>query len=252
MGTWGYGILQNDSAQDGIGDLARTIEDDVAGLADRPATVEAAARAGAAVGLLLQFSEYSLNPESEASAGIRRGLKAQEPAFDALPGKAGSILRGVLEGTHPGLEDRLADLDERVVEALIGPAEEEREFPTQRAFGRREPDLFAHPEAARYAQEVAERCAGLVDEDFEDDEIVDDLCRESTAIGPLGLLLLIEPCRLDPDRVEAWRERAAEGFATMEEDLADEDPDGELEFYAVYRACLDKALAVAAEKAAAG
>ena len=49
MGAWGYGILQNDPAQDSICEVAIRIEADVAGLSIE-CNEENAAKAGAAIG----------------------------------------------------------------------------------------------------------------------------------------------------------------------------------------------------------
>jgi hypothetical protein len=55
MGAWGYGILQNDAAQDSMCEVARRIESDIASLSDSGSEKNAASL-GAATGLLLQFS----------------------------------------------------------------------------------------------------------------------------------------------------------------------------------------------------
>jgi hypothetical protein len=44
MGAWGYGTLQNDTAQDGISEVARRIEEDIASLAAFPANPAATNR----------------------------------------------------------------------------------------------------------------------------------------------------------------------------------------------------------------
>ncbi|MEM7012061.1 MAG: hypothetical protein AAF585_11315, partial [Verrucomicrobiota bacterium] len=70
MGAWGYGILENDAAQDGLNDVAWPIHEDVAALSKQTATLESAAKLGAAVGLLMQWSPYSFNPENSFFATL--------------------------------------------------------------------------------------------------------------------------------------------------------------------------------------
>jgi hypothetical protein len=100
MGAWGHGILQNDTAQDGLVAVGDRLIELLAEFADTPG-VDWAAKAGAAVGLLLQFSPHAFDPESPDHPVLIKTLTACKPHFSELPGKAGSILEAILKGLGP-------------------------------------------------------------------------------------------------------------------------------------------------------
>jgi hypothetical protein len=77
MGAWGYGILQNDTAQDGLYEVAHEVEEAVG---EWMIGSEAnAARLGAAVGILLQFSPYSFESENPFVVRLTEALRANQP-----------------------------------------------------------------------------------------------------------------------------------------------------------------------------
>ena len=117
----------------------------------------------------------------------------------------------------------------------------------ERTFGYREPALFADPDAARYVQEVADRLASNIDSGIADDGMVADPCREADFIAALGVLLILEPCWIDPDRFAAWRAR----FRKVQAEAEPGDPD-ESEFDAAYSACLEQALQIGIDRFSMG
>ncbi len=247
MGAWGYGILQSDTAQDGISALNHMVQEEIRKLPEEPSEASAA-RLGAMVGLLLQSSHYSFDPENTFSADLAKILHRHEPFFSALPGNAALILRAVLEGKGQELANRPAKLDPRLEEALHH--EVGFEFAVQRDFGQREPDLFAHPEAAAYVQEYADQCADWIDEEFDDEEIVGDFSREGEGcMGGLAMLLLVEPCRVEPVRILAWREKARDAAEESEAELTGtEYEEEELGFQRPFMKNLERAFELALEK----
>jgi hypothetical protein len=242
VGAWGAGILQNDTAQDGIVEMTHTVGEDVARLGRQRPTEKGAAQLGAAVGLLLQFSWYSFAPDNDESRTLIDALDHTKGAWSPLPLRARTVLRRVLIGRGVELAARPARLGRKLRYGLFEDELERQDgHPMQRVFGRREPTLFEHPEAAGYAQKFADRCVRRVDEDFSDPDLVEDLAREAEGMGAFALLLLIEPCRVRPQKVAGWRKKADRAFARIRKECADNDSESwqqELEFYEDYHKCL--------------
>jgi hypothetical protein len=244
MGAWGHGILQNDGVQDELCGVFDGIADDVRKLSRRRPDEKVAARAGAAVGMLLQLSAgYWLSEERERSGpAIRAVLERQRPAFDKLPPAAAVILTDVLEGKGPELAHRKAPADERLARAFYGNRQDG--FPMERQHGLREPSLFEHPEAARYVQEVADRLVKQLDRGFAAGaDVLADLAREGDFLAALAVLLVIAPCRVDPDKFASWRARFRAALA----ESGDADPD-EADFVRAYNACVELAFTLGIEK----
>jgi hypothetical protein len=243
MGAWGYGILQNDAAQDDLCEVIEGIHGDVIALRKEPTNSKTVARLGAGVGLLLQLSAgYWFSEEGEHWAPLREVLAQHQSGFAAVSPEVDRILADVLAGKGGELAARDAPPDTRLSGALF--ATDAKHFPMERTFSYREPALFADPEAARYVQEVADRLMKKVDEGFADDEIVEDLSREADFMAALGVLLVLEPCRIDPDHFASWRTRFREVKAE-----ADEQSDPlELEFDERYTACLEQTFQIGIDR----
>jgi hypothetical protein len=222
MGAWGYGILQNDDSQDGLAALIHVIEDEIVRLAAWRRDERSTARLGAMIGLLLQMASwYSFDPEKEVSRTIHSALERHEPLFGVLPRRARTLLLAVLEGKGKELTARPGKLNRSVRRALF--ATDSDGFPMERVFAKREPSLFEHREAARYVQEFADHCVSVIDEDFADESIVDDLSRESTGMGAFGTLLVLEPCHVKPSKFVAWRKRWHTVLAAHDEEFEPDD-----------------------------
>ncbi len=233
MGTWDEGLLDNDAAHDGLGDLREEICEDVERLGAAKPTASSTAKLGAAVGVLLQLSPHALGLETESGPTIVAAVKAHAAGLARLPAPARKVLEQVMAGEGKALAERPAKLGSRAL-ALLCSARGARV-----PFGPRVPSLFAAKPAAAYAQEVARRCVEAVDEDFSEEELWSDLCREASGLGCLAFLLVLEPCRVPPRKLERWRRCAKQGLALLEA-----EPDDELDFHRKFYANLDGVLAL--------
>ena len=192
MGTWGTGLLDGDSQLDAIGEITDEIEAAVAALADEPASEESAGRLAGGLALLIQISGYSFESE-EVWPRLHRALRQQASAFDALGPEAAALLRRLDAGEGAQIADgsggRAGELLKAVGDYLDGPTE---------------PALLASSAAAELVQQMAERCARMLDAELIEG---DDLYEMAGPLGLFGLLLLLPPCRVDPARLKTWSER---------------------------------------------
>jgi len=205
MGAWGYVVLQNDAAQDSLCDVAHWIEHDLVGFAANPSE-ENAARLGAAIGLLLQWSPYTFAPENEnVYPNLIKALKANQEGTKSLPGKSPEILEQIRLGEGSNLAQRPGVYDAAIDVALLG-AEKPNAFPMEKAFALREDELFLHKAAREYVQDLAEKIVNAVVEGFDESEdVISDLSRESEVMGAFGLVLILEPIQIDPLLFKEWK-----------------------------------------------
>jgi hypothetical protein len=246
MGAWGHGLLQNDDAQDGLGEIHDDIESDITKLARRRPDETMAARLAAGIGLLLHLNAwYSFNPENAFYDNLQAALARQEEAFDLLPKRAGVILRHLREHPEKGAElvARTGPLDKQLQFAFFAKG---KGFSMERRMGKREPALFEHPESAAYVQKLADRLLRVVTAGFRKRGLVQDLYREAgPIIASLATLLVIEPCQVNPQRLrDCWDLYRA---ANAGIDHGDEE-----EFDRSYRACLRTALEAGISRFSAG
>jgi hypothetical protein len=232
MGTWDDGLLDNDTALDGLGDLKHTIVADIVAFGAMKPTATSTAKLGAAVGILLQLSAYDFGLETETGPKIATAVKAHGGQIAKLPSAARKVLEAVGGGQGATLAGRPAKMSARQIAIL-------RKDASRAPFGKREPSLFASKAAPAYVQQVARRCIAMVDDDFRDKGNWSDLCREGMGIGCLGVLLVLEPCSVPSAKLERWRRAAKKGITTLREDA-----DDELDFHEGYYANLDAALAL--------
>jgi hypothetical protein len=229
MGAWGRGLLQNDDTQDALVDVLHGVANDLSKLRRRRANEAVAARAGAAVGVLLQLSAgYWFSAENDRDWPIiRTVLERQRPAFDELPAAAARLLTEVLEGKGSDLAGRDGPPNEPLALALYGNRREG--FLVERPFGLREPSPFEHPEAARYVQQVADRLVKQADKGFNDDDALNDISTDGgDAVVAVTVLLVLEPCRVDPERFASWRARFRAALAELTADGPLDDYETEL------------------------
>ena len=109
---------------------------------------------------------------------------------------------------------RPGKLDPEIDKALHSDRNEG--FIMQKRFSVCEDDLFKHPDAMEYLREITDRIVEEVDEGFADEELVSDPSREAYFIGPFGLLLVLPHCRVDPAKLQQWRDRFREVWGNME------------------------------------
>jgi hypothetical protein len=238
MGTWGRGILQNDTSQDGLCGVIHGIFDDVVALGKKRATKKNMGRLAAGVGLLLQLSaNYWFQADSPHGPRLVEVLEKYRSLFATLSPEAARLLTDVLDGKGVELSCRDAPPDARLGRALF--ATDSRGFPMERTFSVREAALFEHPEASAFVQAVADRLVAQLDEGFADDTVVSDPCREADFIAALAVLLVIEPCEVDADHFASWRAR----FRAAQGDYGDE-----ADFCLAYNENLEMAFQIGIEK----
>lgn len=231
MGTWDHGLLDNDTAFDGLGELSETIVEDIVGLGESKPGASTTAKLGAAVGVLLQLKSYPFGLDTESGPRIVRAVAAHAGTIAKLPLAAKKVLGAVAEGKGAELAERpgkVAKSIGKLLHAGSGSA----------PFGKREASLFEGPAAEAYVQSVAKRCIESIGEDFEDEDTVTDLCREGINVGMLAALFVLEPCKVSVAKLEAFRKKARKGLAFLEK-----EPDDEIDFHRKYYANLDKLLA---------
>lgn len=226
MGTWDDGILDNDSASDGLLDLAHGVVTDIEGLGAGKTTLAATSRLGGAVGVLLQLSPYQFS--GERGAVVTSAVQAHAASILRFPPPFRRVLQAVAAGEGEALAERRAKLPARQLKLLHAEA-------TASPFGKREPALFAGDSAQAYVQQVARRCVKMVDDDFADESNWSDLCREASGLGGLAALLVLAPCKVSPLKLAGWQRKARRGLATLEADA-----DEELPFQRKYHAKLDR------------
>jgi hypothetical protein len=232
MGTWDDGILDNDTALDGLGELEVGIASDIERLGASKPSAASTAKLGAAVGVLLQLSSYDFGLDTDHGPAIVSAVKAHAKTIAKLPPAARKVLDAVAAGEGKALGDRPAKMTAKQIRLLNADAKESR-------FGKREASLFASPPAAAYVQEVAKRCVEMIDGDFEDADNWSDLCREGLGLGCLAALMILEPCKVSPAKVARWRRSAKKGIALLEKER-----DEELAFHRGYYRNLDGVLAI--------
>jgi hypothetical protein len=233
MGAWGHGLLQNDSAQDAFLGVMDDVEADISKLARRRPSEAMAGRLAGAVGLLLHLESWcSFHPEHDFSQTLAAVLTRHEPAFNFLPSRAAEVLRELMAGKWKELVHRPGKLDKTLAMSLFGTGEG---FPMERGFGLREPAMSEHPDSARYVQEVADRLARKVRTDFRKRGVLRELYEEGAdVIAALAVLLVIEPCQVDPNLFRTCWDLYRSATAGIEYD----EPD----FHVPHSNCLKAAL----------
>jgi len=236
MGAWGTGILQNDTAQDGLNGAAYKLLSAVPSFAKNRG-VDSAAQLGAAVGLLLQFSPYSFNTESPDFPNLVKAIEANNEFLADLSGRAEEVIRLVADGRGGELAERPASLPSDLSRALHG-IKPPHEFAMQKIFAFREDDLFGHSKAIEFTQQFVNELVDEVDEGFADEEVVSDLSREGDFMGAFALLLIIEPCTVPSSKFKEWRTQ----FQQVWDNLEPTDDEMERKFEGDYRPCVELAL----------
>jgi hypothetical protein len=232
MGTWGSGLFDGDGPLDVIVDLTTELEEEIASLTTVDPSDATVGQLSGAVGLLLQLSPSSFDRESETATTIVAAIEQHQQSLSARPAEAVTILRRIAAGEGQSLADRDGDRQGTLEQALGNYIDYYRE-----------PALFEHPAAHDVTQRFAERCAELVDELLAAPEL--DPYEALDVGGPLGLLLLVEPCRIDPARCAAWRAAlGAIAERARQEDAANPD----LAFFTEYVRNADLAFELLASK----
>lgn len=237
MGAWDRGLLDNETASDGLLHLALGVLADIERLGAAGPGAAATPRLVAAIGVLLQLSPYHFAPDE--SEPMIDAIRAHAGRIAGLPRATRRILAEVEAGEAGPRAERRARMARRLVTSLHVGVDES-------PFGRREAALFLGKPAAAYVQSVARRCVAMLDDDFADPDNWGDLCREGLGMGALAALLVLEPCSVSTRKLESWRRKARTGLAALE--AADDD---ELEFHRPYYANLERVFAAVLRRFAA-
>ena len=234
MGAWGYGIIQNDNAHDGIVGVAHNIEADVVDLGKTASELNAA-KLAAATALLLQISPYSFDTKNPFHETLVASLKSNAAHFTQLPGNASDVLNSIISGKGSELAAREGEVDPEVDTALH--SDENSKPKMQRVFSVIELDLLAHPASAAYLQQIIDQIVAEVDEMFGDEESVSDLSREGFYMGSFALLLVLPRAKVDPEKFNQWRGQ----FQSVWDSLEPMDDPDEKEFEDQYNRFLELA-----------
>ena len=228
MGTWGAGILQNDGAQDSLVEAAGEIEQAITAIAEDGGK-ESWPRLLAGIGLLVQFSPYSLSAENPFSAVLAEAIERHRPHMTGVEGELAQVVDALAERREPAYD--VIKFPAALESALHGP--EASTFPVQKTWARPPDGCFEDERAKAFLQEFADRRITKVEEDFAQEEAISDLCRESFAMGDFALLLILDSIEVDPATLERWRDAWRQG-------RHEPDPT-EASFYEEYDACLESA-----------
>src|SRR5262245_58866453 len=95
MGTWDDGLLDNDAAHEGLGDLRHEILDDIERYGGLSPSAIHTARLTAAIGVLLQVASYELGPEGSRASSIATALGVHGAEIRKLPAPARGLLAAV-------------------------------------------------------------------------------------------------------------------------------------------------------------
>lgn len=232
MGTWDDGLLDNDTAMDGLSDLRSGIVEDIVTFGAAKPSATSTAKLAAAIGVLLQLSSYEFGLDTDDGPKIVAAAGAHAKEIAKLPPAARKILERVAAGEGKSLAQRPAKTSAKV-NALLHKQSKKP------AFGLHEKALFASKAGAAYVQDVAKRCVEMIDEDFEDEDSWSDLCREGLGMGCLAVLMVLDPCTVSPARIDRWRKRAKKGIEALEK-----NKDEELDFHRGYYKNLDAVFAL--------
>lgn len=228
MGTWGTGILQNDAAQDSLVEAAREIEEAVVARLEESSDDAWPALIGA-VGLLVQFSPYSLSRENPFSAVLANAIEQHRPRMEGVTPELARVLDALAARREPDYE--VITFPPALETALHGP--DASTFPVQKTWARAPEGCFHHDGARAFLQEFADQRIAKVETDFAEEEALSDLCREGFAMGDFALLLILDSVHVDPATFPRWRDAWRE---------ARQEPDpSEAEFFREYDACLESA-----------
>ena len=219
MGSWDHGLLDNDSAQDWLGEFASEIENDIIQIHEQSSRKLAGALS-AAVGILLRLSR-----DFDPMPGFGKpphfyprlicAISANVTHLVRFPGNSAQILAAVLHGKGEELAARPAKLKASVNRCLHAG----QPGILQGAFSKLEDDMFAHPSSKSYMKLKTKQLMKRIDEQLTDRDRILDM-----HFYPLGAMLAI-PLLLPLDglrsgKIQKWRDKCESTWASKN---ADED-----------------------------
>lgn len=235
MGAWGSGILQNDGAQDSLVDVADEIEKVIEGLSSEADTDAAGALQGA-IGLLMQFSPYSLASDGPFHETLVNALQTHRSAMNETRAVS-DILDALVAGETPDYD--VIKFPDELEQALHGP--DATTFPMQKTWARAPDGFFRHAQAKALVQKIADGCVEKVRQEFDAGGYdLGDYVREGCNGGALAFLLIVSPIHVDPALFQTWARQYREAQTEQDESEAD--------FFATYNACMEQGLAYGAAR----
>ena len=215
MGTWGTGLLDSDGPLDVIDEYIADVEEELFAALDGLPTASDAPRIATLVGLILQFSPYTLEDEEEAFE-LAAGLRRHGEIFVDLPEGARAILTTIASGKGQRLTSCDIEPSPELLRALGAPCKD---------FVRR-PSLFALPDTSA-VQELAERCSNELERALKPKIFS---LNSLSHMAALAMLLLLNPCYVSPKLVTKWQGIFMESLPK----LIAKVPDCEKDFYVEY------------------
>jgi hypothetical protein len=101
MGAWDYGLLDNDTAADELGEVINTVVDHAVRSAARALSRQGAGEFAAQLGLLLHFEPEVFGAAHEANAALRAGIARNRRTLDEVAPKASELLDQLAAGKAP-------------------------------------------------------------------------------------------------------------------------------------------------------
>jgi len=207
MGAWDSGLLDNDSAQDFIGEFCHGVEQDIIEIHERESR-KLAGNLSAAVGILLRLShDFSAIPglgdPPHFYPRLICALSSNFKHFLNFPGDTTNIIATVLGGFGGWeLSARPANLGKNVQNCLFGG----EQGVLQGGFSKLEADLFDHPSSKTYMATKSRVLIKEIDSRLKDREDVIDMSYSSMG-GMFGLLLVLPFRGLTSKKVQSWQNR---------------------------------------------
>lgn len=236
MGTWGPGILQNDTALDRVDERADKLLSAMSSFAENPG-IESVAQLGAAVGLMLQCSSGGPEVGSPDHVNLVNAIKANKPFLAKLPRRAQKTLRLVAADRGGELPKEAASLPADLAMAFYG-FKAAPPYLMAYYFTTRHDELFRHAKVIGFTQRLADELVDETDEGFSNEELVSKLPGYGDFMGSFALLLIIDPCRVEPGKFTKWREQ----FRQVWNNLEPTDNEDWRTFLVEYRSCVELAL----------
>ena len=236
MGTWGPGILQNDTALDAVHERVSKLLSLMPSFTRNPGG-ESAAQLGAAVGLFLQCSSDAIDVDSTCHPDLVNAIKANKPFLVELPRKAKKALGLVAADRGGELSKESASLPSDLAMAFYG-FEAAPSCLMAYYFTARHDELFRHAKVIGFTQRLADELVDEIDEGFSNEELVLNLPGYGDFMGVFALLLIIEPCRVEPGKFTKWREQ----FRQVWDNVKPADNEKRRTFIMEYRSCVESAL----------
>lgn len=205
MGTWAAGLLDNDTALDGLGDFEDEVLEEALRLATKRPSAASLEQLAAAVGLLTQLwsDDFLWEADREQAQSLRAAI-APHLASKQASAPARALLKATSATTFVPRPTSVA----RPIGRLLHQKGTTR-------FGRRPAGVYETAGGAALIARLSRAAERRVAEDFSDEDTWADLCREGLSVGLLALPFAT-PLSFAPKKLERWRRLARKGLETIE------------------------------------